>query len=176
MALLFSASRHTGMPLHRSTFSRKLVRLLLVIGLALAAPVAAIADGVYVAGNGTALAQAFDQALAENPRKGDKPFWVVVSGKEVASLTKSRSNADTLQKLKTAKERGAEVYVCRSDLVRAGIKEEELLEGVVSMYGYGTQDWSGLLPARKDGIALPADMRQSQLILKTCAGEPKPGL
>jgi hypothetical protein len=156
-------------------FSRKLLRVLLIAGLALAAPVAAFAGGVFVAGNGTGIGQTLDQALAENPRKSDKPFWVVVAGKDAASLTKSRSSADLQQKLKTAKERGAEVYVCRSDLVRAGIGDDELLDGVVPMYGYATQDWSGLLPARKDGIALPQDMKQSQLILKTCAGEPRQG-
>lgn len=163
------------MPHRRSAFPRKILRLLLMVGLVLAAPVAAIAGGVYVAGQGTALDQAFVQALADNPRKAVKPFWIVVAGNDAARLTKERSTPDIRQQLKSAKERGAEVYVCRSDLVRMGVKEEDLLDGVVSMYGYGAQDWSGLLPARKDGIALPEDMKQSQLILKTCAGEPKPG-
>lgn len=160
----------------RRTRSRHpLLRLLIVAGLALAAPVAAFAGGVYVAGQGSPLAQAMGKALADNPQKSDKPFWIVVAGTDAALLTKSRSDADTRRLLKTAKDRGAEVYVCRSDLVRAGIRDDELLDGVVSMYGYGPQDWTGLLPARKDGIALPADMVQSQRILKTCAGEPKPG-
>lgn len=175
MAVLFPAYHHADKTTHRASPSRRLLRLLLVIGLALAAPVAAFAGGVYVAGQDTALSQAFGQALADNPQKSGKPFWIVVAGRDTALLTKTRSSPETRHLLKTAKDRGAEVYVCRSDLVRAGIKEDELLDGVVSMYGYGPQDWAGLLPARKDGIALPSDMKQSQLILKTCVGEAKPG-
>lgn len=163
---------------HRARPGRRrhpVLRLLLVIGLALAAPIAATAGGVYVAEQGRPLAQAMDQALADNPQKSGAPFWIVVSGSESALLTTRQSTPDMRQMLKTAKERGAEVYVCRSDLMRAGIREDELLDGVVAMYGYGPQDWAGLLPARKDGIALPTDMKQSQRILSTCAGQPKSG-
>lgn len=174
MAFLFPAFRHDRKRVRR-TPGHPLLRLLLAVGLTLAAPVAAIAGGVYVAGQGTPLAQSFGQALSDNPQKSAKPFWIVVAGSDAALLTTGRSSPDIRQKLKLAKERGAEVYVCRSDLVRAGIQEGELLDGVVAMYGYGPQDWAGLLPARKDGIALPSDMKQSQLILKTCAGEPKQG-
>jgi hypothetical protein len=177
MAMLFHAFHHDERLIRRSSPSRKLLRLLLVVGLVLAAPVAAVAGGVYVAGQGTGLAQTFSHALADNPRKSERPFWVVVAGTDAAGLTKTRATPETRQSLKTAKERGAEVYVCRSDLVRAGIKDEELLDGVVSMYGYGHEDWSGLLPARRvDGIALPADMKQSQRILNTCMGDAKSGL
>ena len=175
MSLLFRTVRHEGRVRRRVSHRHPLLRLLIVIGLAIAAPVVAFAGGVYVAGEGVPLAKAMGQALADNPQKSGKPFWIVVSGTDAALLTKTRSSPDMRQMVRTAKERGAEVYVCRSELVRAGIKEEELLDGVVSMYGYGPQDWSGLLPARRDGIALPADMKQSQHILKTCTGEPKSG-
>ncbi|HYD61235.1 MAG TPA: DsrE family protein [Noviherbaspirillum sp.] len=175
MSPLFTDHRHATPSRHRPIHSHKILRLLLVIGLALAAPVAAAA-GVYVAGNGTSAAQAFEQALAENSRASGKPFWIVVSGKETEALTKGRASADMRKQLTSARERGAEVYVCRADLIRAGIKDEELLDGVVAMYGYDTQDWAGLLPARKEGIVLPADMKQSQLILKTCAGDTKSGV
>lgn len=175
MFQLFHAFRHDTHPDRRAPHRHPLLRLLIVIGLAIAAPAVAVAGGVYVAGEGVSLSQALGQALADNPKKSDKPFWIVVSGTEAGLITKTRSTPDTRHMVSTAKERGAEIYVCRSELVRAGIKEEDLLDGVVSMYGYSQQDWTGLLPARKDGIALPADMKQSQRILKTCAGEPKKG-
>lgn len=175
MSQLFHAFRHDTRPGRPALHRHPLPRLLIVIGLAIAAPAVAIAGGVYVAGEGVSLTQALAQALAENPKKSDQPFWIVVSGTESGLLTKTRSNHDMRNMVRTAKERGAEIYVCRSELVRAGIKEEDLLDGVVSMYGYRQQDWAGLLPARKDGIALPADMKQSQRILKTCTGDPKQG-
>ena len=177
MSLLSRAFRRDAPARRQASHRHPLLRLLIVVGLALAAPVVAHAGGVYVAEPGVPFAKAMGQALADNPQKSDKPFWIVVSGADTALLTKTRSSDDTRQLVRTAKERGAEIYVCRSELVRAGVKEEDLLDGVVSMYGYGPKDWSGLLPARKDGLALalPADMKQSQRILKTCAGEPKPG-
>jgi predicted peroxiredoxin len=175
MSLLSHTHRLDTRQERRTTHRHPLLRLLIVIGLAIAAPAVAVAGGVYVAGEGVPLGQALGQALADNPKNSGQPFWVVVSGSDTGLLTKTRSNPDTRHMVRTAKDRGAEIYVCRSDLVRAGIREEELVDGVVSMYGYGQQDWSGLLPARKDGFALPTDMKQSQRILKTCAGEPKQG-
>lgn len=175
MFLLSHTNRHDTRMERRAAHRHPLLRVLIVIGLVIAAPAVAVAGGVYVAGEGVPLGQALGQALADNPKKSEQPFWVVVSGTDAGLLTKTRSNPDMRHMVKTAKERGAEIYVCRSELVRAGIKEDELLDGVVSMYGYAPQDWAGLLPVRKDGIALPADMKQSQRILKTCAGEPKQG-
>jgi len=170
MSLMFKVSRRAA----RSA-RHPLLRLLVVVGLALAAPVAAFAGGVYVAGQGTSFGKVMGQALSDNPKKSDQPFWIVVSGSDAALLTRSRSSPDTRQMVKTARDRGAEVYVCRSDLVSAGIRDDELIDGVVPMYGYAQKDWSGLLPARKDGIALPADMKQSQRILSSCGGDPKSG-
>lgn len=144
----------------------------LVFVLAVAAPLqqaAAASGGVYVSGPGSSVEQAFAQALAENPRKTNDAFWIVVAGAEVARMTKGSASPDIVAWTKTVRERGGLVYVCRSDLVRAGIREEDLLDGVIAMYGYGAKDWSGLLPARKDGIALPDNIKQSQLILRTCA-------
>ena len=149
---------------------------LLALALAFAAPFqhAAAAGGVYVSGQGIGLDQAFRQALTENSAGSGAPFWIVVAGAEIARVTKGGATGEIAGWMKTVRERGGLVYVCRADMMRAGIKEEELLEGVVSMYGYGARDWTGLLPARQDGIALPDNMGQSQLILKTCAGEGKP--
>jgi len=135
----------------------------------------AIADGVFVSGHGVTLEQSFKRALADNPRKSKAGFWVVIAGPEVSALSKRGANAEILSWVKGVRERGGNVFVCRSDMTHAGIKEEDLLDGVVSMYGYGEKDWSGLLPAKRHEIVLPDNMQQSQLILKTCAGQPKPG-
>jgi intracellular sulfur oxidation DsrE/DsrF family protein len=170
---------HSNLISHPGVLAQhRMLRHLLCIAflLACAAPFhEAHASGVYVSGKGVALDQAFKQALADNPRKSKEAFWIVVAGTEVIGLTKSGANADILGWLKSARERGGNVFVCRSDMTRGGIKEEDLLDGVVSMYGYGEKDWSGLLPAKRQEIVLPDSMKQSQLILKTCAGEPKPG-
>lgn len=144
----------------------------LMLALAVAVPVqqaAAAEGGVYVSGSGSSIEQAFTQALAENPRKTNGAFWIVVAGADAIRMTKSGASPDIVAWTKTARERGGLVYVCRSDLVRGGIREEDLLDGVIAMYGYGARDWSGLLPARKDGVALPDNIKQSQLILRTCA-------
>lgn len=148
-----------------------------LLALVFAAPLqqaAAAASGVYVSGQGLALEQAFQQALADNPGKNGAPFWIIVAGGEIASMTKGGTTSALAGSMKMVRERGGLVYVCRSDMIRAGIKEEDLLEGVVSMYGYGPKDWSGLLPARQDALVLPDNMHQSQMILRTCAGEQKP--
>lgn len=164
------------MVLHTSFF--RIVRRLMHLALLMACAVPlhqATAGGVYVSGQGTPLDQAFGRALAENPRKTNDVFWIVVAGAEVNGLTKKGANADILGWLKSARERGGMVFVCRSDLNRGGIREEDLLDGVTAMYGYGVQDWAGLLPARREEVALPDNMKQSQLILNTCTGNPRPG-
>lgn len=126
-------------------------------------------SGVYVAGQGTSLEQVFGQALSGS--KGKKNFWVVAAGKEAARLSKNGAGKDLQQSLNTVRERGGVVYVCRSDLLRAGIKEEDLLDGVASVYGYGAQEWAGLLPAKRTQAVFPTDATQSQRILKTCTGD-----
>lgn len=154
---------------------RKLMRLACLFAVAMPVQHAlAEAGGVYVAGQGTGLDQTFSQALAENPRKAASPFWIVVAGQEIARATKNGASPAVAGWVNTARERGGLVYVCRSDMMRAGIKEGDLLDGVMSMYGYDAKDWAGLLPARKEGITLPDNMKQSQMILKTCAGTTKP--
>ncbi|HYD94458.1 MAG TPA: hypothetical protein VEC01_03970 [Noviherbaspirillum sp.] len=147
----------------------------LAAALALTAAAPAQASGVYIAGHGTSFDQALGQALKDNSARSADAFWIVIAGDQVAQVTRKGASADTRAGLKSALERGAEVYACRSDLTRAGIRDDELLDGVVAMYGYSERDWAGLLPPKKDGIALPGDMAQSQRILKTCAGEAKPG-
>ena len=142
--------------------------------VALIVPVWAHADGVYIAGPGASVEQVLSQALAENG--GPKgTFWIVISGDQVLRIAKKSASPEIRTKLNTALERGGEAYACRTDLNRAGIREEDLLDGVVAMYGYSARDWAGLLPPRKDGIALPKDMKQSQRILQACAGSPKSG-
>lgn len=145
----------------------------LALLLAFAIPVhhaSAAAGGVYVAGKGTNLEQTLKQAIADNPGKSVPPFWIVIAGSEVSHV-KNGANISIQGGIKSVRERGGLVYVCRSDMIRAGIKEGDLLEGVTAMYGYDPKDWAGLLPARREGIRLPDNMSQSQLILKTCAGE-----
>ena len=66
MSLSFHAFRYAMTSVRRASPSHPVLRLLIVIGLALAAPVAA-AGGVHVAAQGSSLAQAFGQAFADNP-------------------------------------------------------------------------------------------------------------
>jgi hypothetical protein len=73
--------------------------------------------------------------------------------------------------LNAVQERGGVVYACRADLLRAGVKDDELLDGVAAIYGYRAQEWSGLLPAKKTEVVLPKEAEQAQLILKTCSGD-----
>lgn len=151
--------------------------LRLAFALACAAfvqPAVAVAGGVYVSGQGTSAEQAFSQALTENPARSKEPFWVVVAGADVARVTRSGAGQDSQEWTRRVIERGGMVYVCRTDLMRYGLKEEDLLDGVVSVYGYGAEEWAGLLPAKKEGIILPENIKQSQLILRTCAGNDKP--
>lgn len=156
-------------------FFRKMAHAVIWVSAMIPAHYAtAESGGVYVAGQGSGLDQAFKQALAAHPHKEDKPFWIVIAGKEVSRVTKGGAGPSVTGWVNTVRERGGLMYVCRSDMMKAGIKEGDLLEGVISMYGYSAKDWAGLLPARKEGITLPTNMQQSQLILKTCAGEEKP--
>jgi hypothetical protein len=129
----------------------------------------AAAGGVYVSTQSSDLGQTFGQALAENPARARTPFWIVVAGPGVARMTRKDAGAEVTDWMKTVRARGGIVYVCRSDMLKTGIKEEDLLDGVAPMYGYGAKDWAGLLPARKDNIVLPDNQKQSRLILKTCA-------
>lgn len=155
-------------------FSRTLMRLALPIACAAALHPAQAASGdVYVAGQGISLEQAFMQALAENPGKPKEAFWIVVAGTDAARLSKAKAGAELVERVKAVRARGGVVFVCRSDLTRSGIQEGDLLDGVAPVYGYGRQDWAGLLPARKDGIAMPESSVKSQLILRTCTGEDK---
>lgn len=165
----------TRTPARAASLIRKMMRVTcLIVFAAPAQHVLADAGGIYVVGQGAGLDQAFSQALAENPRKAASPFWIVVAGQEIARTTKNGASPAVAGWVNTARERGGLVYVCRSDMMRAGIKEGDLLDGVMSMYGYDAKDWAGLLPARKEGITLPDNMKQSQMILKTCTGETKP--
>ncbi|WP_292933459.1 hypothetical protein [Noviherbaspirillum sp.] len=127
--------------------------------------------GIYVAGQGTSIDQTFKQALADSSGQPTDRFWVVVAGSNVRQLARGGANKDVLAWVQRVRERGGMVYVCRADLAREGVKEDELLDGVAEIYGYGKKDWAGLLPARKEGIVLPDSMRHSQLILKTCMGD-----
>ncbi len=176
MILKSSDAAQVGMPDNRFRNIRAWVRLALLLACAAPAPHALAAEGgVYVAGQGTSVDQALQQALADNGGKSIDRFWVIVSGADVRQVTKGEANKDVLAWVRRVRERGGIVYVCRADLGRHNIKEDELLDGVIEIYGYGKKDWSGLLPARKEGIVLPKNMRQSQLILKTCGEDGNPG-
>lgn len=131
--------------------------------------------GVFIAGQGIGMQQTFNEALTANPAKSPEPFWVVVSGEDIKQMTKNGAGADSKEWIRQVVERGGFVYVCRNDLMQNGVKEEDLLDGVTSVYGYGADEWAGLLPAKKEGILLPDNIKQSQLILRTCAGNGKAG-
>lgn len=154
---------------------RMVIRLAFCAACTIAAGrVAATEGGVYVADQGIPIDQAFHQALAENPGKPGEPFWVIVADADVARVTKEKADQDILAWVKRVRERGGIIYVCRSDLMRHGIEEEQLLDGVTQVYGYGTEDRSGLPPIRKEELVLPESTRQSRLILKTCADDDQP--
>lgn len=164
----------TGKSERAASLIRRMAHATCIIAFAIPAQNAAAASGgIYVAGQGTGLDQAFSQALADNPSRSASPFWVVVAGKEINRTTKAGASPAVAGWVNTTRERGGLVYVCRTDMMKAGIKEDDLLDGIHSMYGYDAKDWAGLVPARKEGIVLPDNMRQSQQMLKVCGGEPK---
>jgi len=157
--------------------SRLMTRLMLSLAFSAAfsaasSPALAASDGVYVAGQGSSVEQAFSQALAENQGK-KQAFWIVVAGPDVARFSKAKASAALAERVKTVRAQGGVVFVCRSDLNRNRIKEEDLVDGVASVYGYGQQDWAGLLPAKKEQVALPESTRQSERIIRTCSGNEK---
>lgn len=171
---LLSSVRKNTVPTTPRKFVRACARAALLLGCAsVLHPAHAAAGDVYVAGQGNSLEQTFVQALAENPGKKKESFWIVVAGADAARLSKAKAGPELTERVKAVRARGGVVYVCRSELTRAGIKETDLLDGVAPVYGYDSQDWAGLLPARKDGIALPESSQKSQLILKTCTGGDK---
>lgn len=151
------------------------VRLFMTVGFLLISALtsqhaAAESSGIYVAGQGATLEQTFGQALGNAKGKTD-PFWIVAAGTEAGRLSKSRAGQELQRSFNAVRERGGIVYACRSDLLRAGITEEDLLDGVTSVFGYGAQEWTGLLPVRRTESVLPKDEAQSQRILKTCSGD-----
>lgn len=161
--------------IHRAPrqFHRVMTKLVLSLAFATAfSPAQAATDGIYVAGQGSSVEQAFSQALAENQGK-KQAFWIVVAGPDVARFSKAKANAALTERVKAVRAQGGVVFVCRSDLNRNRVKEEELIDGVASVYGYGQQDWAGLLPAKKEEVALPESTRQSELIVRTCSGNEK---
>jgi len=135
-------------------------------------PARAETDGVYVAGKGSSVEQTFNQALADTQGK-KQAFWIVVSGPDVVRFSKGKANAALVDKVKMVRAKGGVVFVCRSDLNRNRVREEDLVDGVASVYGYGSQDWAGLLPAKREDVALPEGVQQSSLIIKTCSGSEK---
>lgn len=154
--------------------ARRSILRLLFLGWAIGGPASvgtAMAEdgGVYIADQSFSIEQAFGQALAESGGRTDARFWVIVSGADAGRMTKSGAGAQVAEWVQRVRERGGIVYVCRSDLMRHGINEDELLDGVEQAYGYSAKDWAGLMSARKD-MALPESIQQSQLILRTCSG------
>lgn len=168
---LYSSAMSQASAQARNKPFRLFARASLLLACAMASQhTAAKADGVYVAGQGTTLEQAFSQALADYQGKKDA-FWVVAAGNEAARLIRSGAGQELQRSLNTVRERGGVVYVCRSDLLRAGLREEDLLDGVASMYGYGAHEWAGLLPAKRTEPVFPTNTAQSQRILKTCTSD-----
>lgn len=152
---------------------RILQKMALSIACAAAfSPAYAEADGVYVAEKENSVDQVFNQALAAHQGK-KQAFWIVVAGPDVVRFSKAKANATLIDKVKAVRAKGGVVFVCRSDLNRNRVREEDLVDGVASVYGYGPQDWAGLLPAKREEVALPQGVQQSSLIIKTCSGNEK---
>lgn len=162
-------------PQQTSRNSLPLIKSVGLVGLMLASAMAsqhaaAEPSRIYVAGHGTTLEQAFTQALGNATDKKDH-FWIVAAGAEAGRLSKNRIGQELKRSFSAVREQGGIVYACRSDLLRAGIKEEDLMEGVASVYGYGSHEWAGLLPAKRAESVFPKDAAQSQRILSTCSGD-----
>lgn len=174
MNLQLSGIGHTIKHTVQNRTSRRIFqKLALSIAFAAAfSPAQAETDGVYVAGKGHSVDQVFNQALAEHQGK-KQAFWIVVAGPDVVRFSKAKANAALIDKVKTVRAKGGVVFVCRSDLNRNRVREEELVDGVASVYGYGPQDWAGLLPAKREEVALPEGVQQSALIIKTCSANEK---
>lgn len=124
--------------------------------------------GVYISGQGASFDQAVAQALAERSRENAR-FWIVVSGSEVGKLTRSPVNAEVAERIRQLRELGGAIYVCESDLERQAISEDELLDGVERVAGYGTAKPG--FPAPQPESGLPASTAQNRLILRSCADD-----
>ncbi|MGH8808348.1 MAG: hypothetical protein ACREX0_10760 [Noviherbaspirillum sp.] len=133
---------------------------------------------VYVSGQGFSVSETLRQALAENQRSSPDSFWVVITGADVALLTKAKASVDIRSAVQRVRERGGFVYVCDSDLALHRIHEEELLDGVARVRGYQAPEQAGLpdaaplgaaRPPVEEDLSLPESMRQSRLIWKACA-------
>ncbi len=136
--------------------------------------VEAASGDVYVSGQGIAVEQAVQQALMENPRESKEAFWIIVAGPAIAEVTKNGSGQGIREALRQVRERGGMVYACRADLARYGVREEDLLDGVIAVSGYGANDLAAAQAPATDGIALPESTRRSQLIFRTCADDDGP--
>jgi intracellular sulfur oxidation DsrE/DsrF family protein len=122
--------------------------------------------GVYISGQGASFDQAVEQALAERSRQNAR-FWIVVSGSEVGKLTRSPVNAEVAERIRELRELGGVIYACESDLERQAISEDELLDGVERVAGYGAAKPG--FPVAQAENGLPASVPQTRLILRSCA-------
>lgn len=124
--------------------------------------------GVYISGQGASFDQAVAQALAERSRENAR-FWIVVSGSEVGKLTRNPANAEMAERIRQLRELGGVIYACDSDLERQAISEDELLDGVERVAGYGATRPG--FPVAQPESGLPAGNSQNRLILRSCADE-----
>lgn len=164
--------RHIAVQRTCCALMQPLVAILLPLAGWISSPALAEDGGVYVSGQGFTLEQAVDQALAESARRDNERFWIVVSGSEVGRVTKTGAGGEIVERIRKVRDLGGAVYVCQSDLARHAISEEELLEGVERISGYGTP--APGFPAAQAGSGLPSSVPQSRLILRSCADEEEP--
>jgi intracellular sulfur oxidation DsrE/DsrF family protein len=137
--------------------------------VAMASPaVMAEEGGVYISGQGVSFDQAVTQALAERSHENVR-FWIVVSGSEVGKLTRSPANVEVAERIRQLRELGGVIYACESDLEQQSISEDELLDGVERVAGFGAAKPGFPVPQPESG--LPASNVQNRLILRSCAGE-----
>lgn len=117
----------------------KAVAAMLAILLASQAGAAGPEDGpVYVADTQFALEDILQEVLVNNRPTRPLRFWVIVTGDQVALLTKSNGIADRklAKGVDLMRQFGAFLRVCESDMSRLGLVRDDLLPWVEPVKGF----------------------------------------
>jgi len=99
----------------------------------------------------------------------ERRFWIVISGHEVARVTKAGANQEMQEVIRRVRERRGLVYVCQSDLTALRLKTSDLLNGVEAVQGFNVSEEQEVFPPKQDSIVFPENHQQARLILRTCA-------
>ncbi len=120
------------------------------------------AAGVYVAGQGFSLEQAFEQAARENEGTGQR-FWIVASGEAARQVADGQASG----LLERIRKRGGIVQVCARDL--QGMAPTTLPRGVsVVPVPASAASGSEATEAEDAGEAMPQSDSGYRLILRAC--------